>query len=112
MKISIVWDETLCSPLKAKRIFGWIYRHDLQVASSVLVASCYAFLSYLLALKIEAVCYTETSIIILWTTLRRYIPEDSILLVEDGPQREACDLPNAEEIGCTLSLACGVRIGP
>jgi hypothetical protein len=81
MKISIFWDITPCSPLKANRQFGRIYRLNLhgrrinQARNQNEAGS---------KPKIETTCSTKTSVDLKRTTLR-YIPEDRTLQVQIIP---------------------------
>jgi hypothetical protein len=61
-KSTILWDMTPCSPLSVNRRSGGIYRLYLQGKK----------------LKIEAICFSKTSVYTQRTT-RRYIPEDDTL---------------------------------
>jgi hypothetical protein len=58
MKCTIIWDITPCSPLKAP---------------AFTLVSCLAYSS---TLKMEAICFSETSVDFQRNT-QRYIPEDS-----------------------------------
>jgi hypothetical protein len=58
-----------CSPLGVNLRFGGTYRLHLQGILAELIFS---------TLKMEAICSSETSVDIQWTT-RRYIPEDCTL---------------------------------
>jgi hypothetical protein len=73
MKSSIFWDITPCSPLKADRLFGGIYRLHLQQAFTLV-----SYLAYSSTLKMEAICSSEISVGFQRTT-RRYLPEDGTL---------------------------------
>jgi hypothetical protein len=86
-KSTIVRDITPCSPLKVNRRFGGTYRLHLQgrklsqprnqlcLPHDFTLFSCSFYSS---ALKMEAMCSSETSVGFQQTT-RRYIPEDNIL---------------------------------
>jgi hypothetical protein len=71
MKSTIFWDTTLCSPLKVNRRFGETYR--LPYAFTLVFCS-----AHFSTLKMEAIYSSETSVD-LQRTIRRYIPEDSVL---------------------------------
>jgi hypothetical protein len=67
MKSTIFWDITPCSPLKVK----------LCLPLAFTLVSCSAYSS---TLKMLAICSSET-VIDFQRTTRRYIPEESILLL-------------------------------
>jgi hypothetical protein len=66
--VYIVWDIMPCSPLKINRCFG---------EAGIMLAS---FLKYSSSLKMEAICFSETSVNFQRTT-RRIIPECRELLI-------------------------------
>jgi hypothetical protein len=75
---SIFWDITPCSPLRVNRRFGGIYRlhtAELCLPPAFTLVSCSAYSS---TLKMEAICFSETSVDFQRTTWR-YIQEDSTL---------------------------------
>jgi hypothetical protein len=88
MKSTIFWDITPCSPLKVGWRFGATYRLHSQgrisrakeQRESRWQASTFTLASYLgySALKMEAICYSETSADFKWTT-RCYISEAGTL---------------------------------
>jgi hypothetical protein len=71
MKSTIFWDITLCSLLSVNRLFGGTYRH--------LLSRWFLALLIFSALKMEAICSSETSVDT-QQTIWRYIPEDYTLL--------------------------------
>jgi hypothetical protein len=79
----IFWDITPSSPLKFNRRFRGIWRLYLQKPawSRVLTATCFKLVSclpYSWTLKVEATCYSETTVDFQWNT-RLYIPGDRTL---------------------------------
>jgi hypothetical protein len=92
VKSTIFWDITPCSPLIDNRRFEGAYRFHLQgraisrariqregrwpcLPPAFTLVSCSAYFSIL---KMEAICFFETSVDNQRTT-RRYIPEDRTL---------------------------------
>jgi hypothetical protein len=85
VKSTIFWDITSCSPLKVNWRFGGTYRLHFQSrkisqAKTRMKAggnqSCFS--AYSLTLKMEAICYSETSVDSRQTA-RRFMPEDGTL---------------------------------
>jgi hypothetical protein len=88
MKSPIFWHITPCNPLKFNRRFGEIYRrhlqdrrksqarnlHQAEFATCSMLVSCLAYST----LKMNATCYSETSVDFQQTTWR-YIPEEITL---------------------------------
>jgi hypothetical protein len=74
MKSCVLWDITPCSPLKVNRRLGVTCRLHIQA----LLATCFTLVSCLACsstLKMEATCFSETSVE-LQRTAQRHIPED------------------------------------
>jgi hypothetical protein len=73
MKSIIFWDMMPCSPLSFNRRFGGTYRKQLAI---FLLAGFAETISS--TLKMEAICFSETSVETQRTT-RRHVPEDDTL---------------------------------
>jgi hypothetical protein len=109
MKSSVVWNITLCSPLKVSRCFGGTWRihlqgrrigkarnqHEAGSKESPLLATCFMLVSCLtdsLMLKMEATCYSETSVDF-QLSIKHYIPEDTEkILLKTGRGLQQSDL--------------------
>jgi hypothetical protein len=72
---TIFWDITPYSPLSINRHFGEIYRLHLQGRKNKLLSRWILAQLLFPALKMEAICSSETSVDTQQST-RRYIPED------------------------------------
>jgi hypothetical protein len=81
MKSPIFWDITPCSPLKMNQRFGRTSRLHLQgrrtsqanqYEAGTMLVSCLVYSS---TLKMEAICFSETSVDF-QRAIWRYIPED------------------------------------
>jgi hypothetical protein len=79
MKNSILWGVTSCSTLQVNRSFGGTCRLHLKVRrvseARILREAGSKHSSYSSTLKMNATCYSETSVALERIT-RRYIPED------------------------------------
>jgi hypothetical protein len=82
MKYIIFWNMTPCSPMSVNRRFGGTYRLHLQGRRNKFskIPACLLIFAKLISstLKMEAICYSVTSVDTQRTT-RRYIPEDDTL---------------------------------
>jgi hypothetical protein len=72
MKSYIFWDITPFNPLKVNRGFGGTCRFHLHLSLAFTQVS---YLGYFSTLKMEATCYSKTSVDFQKTT-QRFIPED------------------------------------
>jgi hypothetical protein len=73
---SVFWVIMPCSPLKVDRRFGGIFPKYLQDRTINQVRfTLVPFLAYSSKVKMKAICSSETSVDVQWTT-RRYITED------------------------------------
>jgi hypothetical protein len=77
VRSSIYWNITPCSPLKVNRRFGETYRLHLQGRriSEKAGGKQTSYAVYFSTLKMEAICYSVTSLDFQRTT-RRYVSED------------------------------------